>query len=143
MKEKVLVSACLLGVNCKYNGGNNYKEELLKKLADLEIIPFCPEIAGGLPTPRPASEINNKKVINIEGEDVTINFVKGATEALNLCQLLGIKKAILKAKSPSCGYGEVYDGTFTSKLVSGNGITAELLKENGIEVINDNVFLER
>lgn len=143
MKEKVLVSACLLGVDCKYNGSNNYKEELFNKLKEMEIIPFCPEIAGGLPTPRPASEINKQKVINNLGVDVTSNFVKGAENALKLCQLLGIKKAILKAKSPSCGFGQIYDGTFSSHLINGNGITANLLSENGIEVLNDIEFLER
>lgn len=143
MKEKVLVSACLLGVNCKYNGGNNFKEELLNKLKDKEIIPFCPEIAGGLSTPRPASEIQGDKVLNIEGHDVTDNFKRGASEALHLCELLGIKKAILKAKSPSCGYGLIYDGTFSSKLTTGNGITANLLQENGIEVISDQEYIER
>lgn len=137
MKEKILVSACLLGVNCKYNGENNYHEEILTKFYDKEIIPFCPEIAGGLSTPRPASEINNHQVINNLGEDVTSNFQRGADETLKLCQLLGIKKALLKAKSPSCGYGQIYDGTFSSKLIDGNGITANLLKENGIEILTE------
>ncbi len=142
MKEKVLVSACLLGVNCKYNGKNNYKEELVTKLKGREIIPFCPEIVGGLTTPRLAAEVRDGKVVNEKGVDVTDNFVRGANETLRLCQLLGIKKAILKAKSPSCGYGKIYDGTFSSNLVDGNGITAELLIQNGIDVIDDNLFLE-
>lgn len=135
MKEKILVSACLLGVDCKYNGGNNYSEEVMEFLKDYEIIPICPEIMGGLQTPRPASEIKENKVININNEDVTANFKKGAEEALKLAKLLGVKKALLKKKSPSCGSGEIYDGTFSGTLISGDGITTQLLKENDIEVL--------
>ena len=136
MKEKVLVSACLLGVNCKYNGGNNFDEDILEYLKDKEIIPVCPEIFGGLTTPRPPSEIINDKVLNNEGVDVTANYNKGALETLKLARRLNVKKAILKAKSPSCGEGKIYDGTFSNTLISGDGITTRLLKENGIEVIN-------
>lgn len=135
MKEKILVSACLLGTNCKYSGGNNYSEEVTEYLKDYEIIPICPEQLGGLPTPRPASEIIGDKVINNEGTDVTSNYQKGAEEALKIAKLLGIKKALLKAKSPSCGNGKIYDGTFSGTLIDGDGITTKLLKENNIEVI--------
>lgn len=135
MKEKILVSACLLGTNCKYSGGNNYSEEVMEFLKDYEIIPICPEQLGGLPTPRPASEIIGNKVMNNEGTDVTSNYQKGAEEALKIAQLLGIKKALLKAKSPSCGNGKIYDGTFSGTLTTGDGITTKLLKENNIEVI--------
>ena len=135
MKEKILVSACLLGANCKYSGGNNYSEEVIEFLKDYEIIPVCPEQLGGLPTPRPASEIIGDKVMNNEGTDVTSNYQKGAEEALKIAQLLGIKKALLKAKSPSCGNGKIYDGTFSRILTTGDGITTKLLKENNIEVI--------
>lgn len=135
MKEKILVSACLLGTNCKYSGGNNYSEEVMEYLKDYEIIPICPEQLGGLPTPRPASEIIGDKVINNEGTDVTSNYQKGAEEALKIAKLLGIKKALLKAKSPSCGNGKIYDGTFSGTLIDGDGITTKLLKENNIEVI--------
>lgn len=135
MKEKILVSACLLGTNCKYSGGNNYREEVMEYLKDYEIIPICPEQLGGLPTPRPASEIIGDKVINNEGTDVTSNYQKGAEEALKIAKLLGIKKALLKAKSPSCGNGKIYDGTFSGTLIDGDGITTKLLKENNIEVI--------
>ena len=135
MKEIILVSACLLGVNCKYSGGNNYSEEVMEFLRDYEIIPICPEIMGGLPTPRPASEINGIKVINVNDEDVTENFKRGAEETLKLAKLLGVKKALLKRKSPSCGSGEIYDGTFSGTLKVGDGITAQLLKENDIEVL--------
>jgi uncharacterized protein YbbK (DUF523 family) len=135
MKEKILVSACLLGTNCKYSGGNNYSEEVMEYLKDYEIIPICPEQLGGLPTPRPASEIIGDKVINNKGTDVTSNYQKGAEEALKIAKLLGIKKALLKAKSPSCGNGKIYDGTFSGTLIDGDGITTKLLKENNIEVI--------
>jgi len=135
MKEKILVSACLLGTNCKYSGGNNYSEEVMEFLKDYEIIPICPEQLGGLPTPRPASEIIRDKVMNNEGTDVTSNYQKGAEETLKIAQLLGIKKALLKAKSPSCGNGKIYDGTFSGILTTGDGITTKLLKENNIEVI--------
>ena len=135
MKEKILVSACLIGTNCKYSGGNNYSEEVMEYLKDYEIIPICPEQLGGLPTPRPASEIIGDKVINNEGTDVTSNYQKGAEEALKIAKLLGIKKALLKAKSPSCGNGKIYDGTFSGTLIDGDGITTKLLKENNIEVI--------
>lgn len=135
MKEKILVSACLIGTNCKYSGGNNYSEEVMEFLKDYEIIPICPEQLGGLPTPRPASEIIGDKVMNNEGTDVTSNYQKGAEEALKIAKLLGIKKALLKAKSPSCGNGKIYDGTFSGILTTGDGITTKLLKENNIEVI--------
>ena len=136
--EKILVSACLLGINCKYNGENNKNEKVIEYLKDKEVIPICPEIMGGLPTPRVPSEILNDRVINKEGLDVTENFLKGAEEVLYLAKLLNVKKALLKAKSPSCGVGEIYDGTFTHKVISGDGITTRLLKENNIEVITEN-----
>ena len=138
--EKILVSACLLGVNCKYNGGNNYNEKVMEYLKDKEIIPVCPEIMGGLPTPRIASEIIGDRVVNKEGQDVTSNYQKGAEETLELAKKLGVKKALLKAKSPSCGYGNIYDGTFSDTLIAGNGITAELLKKNGFEILTEKDF---
>lgn len=135
MKEKILVSACLIGTNCKYNGGNNYSDEVMEFLKDYEIIPICPEQLGGLSTPRPASEIVGNNVINIEGNVVTQNYLKGAEEALKIAKMLGVKKALLKAKSPSCGNGKIYDGTFSGTLIDGDGITTKLLKENDIKVI--------
>lgn len=136
--EKILVSACLLGFNCKYNGENNKNEKVIEYLKDKEVIPICPEIMGGLPTPRVPSEILNDRVINKEGLDVTENFLKGAEEVLYLAKLLNVKKALLKAKSPSCGVGEIYDGTFTHTIIAGDGTTTKLLKENNIEVITEN-----
>ena len=135
--EKILVSACLLGINCKYDGNNNKNDKVLEYIKDKEVIPICPEIMGGLSTPRIPSEILNDKVINSEGLDVTDNFVKGANEVLYLAKLFNVKKALLKAKSPSCGVGEIYDGTFTHTKINGDGMTTRLLKENNIEVITE------
>lgn len=134
-KENVLISACLLGVNCKYSGGNNYTKqvELLKEKYNL--IPICPEIYGGLETPREPSEIVDSRVLNKKGIDVTYQFKKGAEETLKLAEFYKVKLAILKEKSPSCGFEEIYDGTFSGKLKKGNGITAELLFQNGIKII--------
>ena len=135
--KKILVSACLLGINCKYDGTNNKNDKVLEYLKDKEVIPICPEIMGGLPTPRTPSEILNNKVITKDNIDVTDNFLKGANEVLYLAKLFDVKKALLKAKSPSCGVGEIYDGTFTHTKIEGDGITTRLLKENNIEVITE------
>lgn len=135
-KEKILVSACLLGVNCKYNGGNNASDKVDEFLKSYEIIPICPEIMGGLPTPRVAAEQKGDKVITQDGKDVTEQYRKGAEECLFLAKKYDVKKALLKLRSPSCGYGQVYDGTFSHTLINKNGVTAELLLENGIEIIN-------
>lgn len=134
--ENVMVSACLLGVNCKYNGGNNNNEELLKLLKNKNVIPICPEIYGGLPTPRIPAEIKNGKVINKSNIDVTMQFEKGALETLKLAQKLNVKIAYLKQNSPSCGFGSIYDGTFSGNKIPGDGVTAKLLKENGIKIIS-------
>lgn len=135
IKEKILVSACLLGLNCRYDGKNNYSNEIDEFLKDYDVIPICPEIMGGLPTPRSASEKRDNKVINKEGIDVTEQYKKGANECLFLAKKYNVKKALLKLRSPSCGYGQIYDGSFNHTLIDGNGITAELLKHNGIEII--------
>ena len=135
--EKILVSACLLGTNCKYDGTNNRNEKVLSYVKDKEVIPICPEILGGLATPRIPSERGENKVLSKEGLDVTSNFKKGAEEALYLAKLFNVKKALLKAKSPSCGNGLIYDGTFTHTKKEGFGVTTELLRKNGIEVITE------
>ncbi len=131
----ILVSACLCGINCKYNGKNNYNEEVFKLVKDGLAIPVCPEQLGGLTTPRIPSEIKDGRVINKEGIDVTDNFKKGALEVLELCKKLNITKVILKSKSPSCGKGKIYNGNFDGTLVEGNGILTEILLKNNIEVI--------
>ena len=137
VKEKILISACLLGENVKYDGKNN-KIDISSLEDKYELIPFCPEVEGGLPIPRSPSEIVSNsplKLINKEGKDVTKEFVLGAKKCVELVKKEGIKKAVLKAKSPSCGVGKVYDGTFSGKLVDGDGVTVRELKKIGVEVI--------
>lgn len=134
---KYVVSACLLGDNCKYNGGNNYNENVCKFLSNKEYIKVCPECLGGLSIPRLPSEIIGDKVINSSNIDVTLNYKKGAEETLKICQNENINCAIMKSRSPSCGCGKIYDGTFSKKLVDGDGITVRLLKEHGIKVLSE------
>ena len=143
----ILVSACLAGINCKYNGRNNYIEVFEKMVAKGEAIPVCPEQLGGCPTPRPAVEIQGGTgadvldgrctAIRKNGEDVTDKLIKGAEETLKIAQTAGVDRAVLKARSPSCGCGAIYDGSFTGKLRKGNGVTAELLLRNGIRVTTE------
>lgn len=133
----ILVSSCLLGLACRFDGKSKPHAKVLELAKNETLIPFCPECYGGLPIPRPPSEIKGDRVVSAEGADVTAQYRKGAEEALRLCRMLGIKKAILKARSPSCGSGAVYDGSFTKTLIPGDGITAALLKANGIEVITE------
>jgi uncharacterized protein YbbK (DUF523 family) len=135
--ETILVSACLLGVNCKYSGGNNLCPQVLKLKEKYHLIPVCPEQLGGLPTPRPASECQGEQVVSCRGQDVTAAFLSGAQEAVKLAQEFGCKKAVLKARSPSCGLGEIYDGTFTGTKVPGDGVTARMLKKAGLEVCTE------
>lgn len=135
-KQKILVSACLLGINCKYDGTNNEDEGVIKYLKDKEIIPICPEQLGGLSTPRIPSERRNGQVITKKGNIVTENYKKGAIEVLNLAKKLNIKRALLKSKSPSCGKEEIYDGSFSHTLIKRPGVTTELLLKHGIEVIS-------
>lgn len=143
----VLVSACLLGIKCRYDGATASNMALLDLAAGGHVIPVCPEQLGGCPTPRSRSEIRDGTgagvlagkctVDSITGEDMTERFTKGAQETLKIAKACGVKKAILKARSPSCGFGEIYDGTFTGTLREGNGVTAELLHQNGIEVTTE------
>ena len=139
MKEALLISACLLGTNCKYNGGNNALPE--EKLAVLReryrLVPVCPERDGGLPTPRLPSERLGERVLNRAGEDVTEAFRRGAAHAPETAEREGCRIALLKERSPSCGSGKIYDGSFTSTVIAGDGITAELLKQNGIRVLGE------
>lgn len=139
MKKKVLISSCLLGVNCRYDGGSNkLPDEKLKELREkYELIPVCPECYGGLTTPRIPSERRDGKVFSKLGVDVTVEFTKGAEAALYLAELLGAELAILKENSPSCGSGTIYDGSFSGTLTEGDGVTAELLKKHDITVIGE------
>lgn len=136
-KENIIVSACLLGVNCKYNGGNNSCEKIIKLQEKYNIITICPEVDGGLTTPRIPSEIVGNKVINKAGLDVTKEYLKGASIALEKSLSNNVKFAVLKAKSPSCGCGLIYDGTFTHNLINGDGVTTKLLKEHNIQVYTE------
>ncbi len=138
--EKILISACLLGISSRYDGKSKktVDGETLEKLSSkYELVPFCPEIYGGLPTPRVPSERMSNEVFMKDGTCVTDNYNKGASEALLLCRTLDIKKAILKEKSPSCGKGQIYDGSFTGTLTEGNGVTTDLLLKNNIEVFTE------
>ena len=134
----ILVSACLVGENCKYNGDNNKNEKVLEFLKDKEYIKICPEVMGGLPTPRPPSEIKGDKVFNIKGENVTKNFILGGKYALEIAKNKKPELIILKAKSPSCGLGQVYDGSFSATLKEGNGIACQMLIDNGFKIITEN-----
>ncbi|MBR3153232.1 MAG: DUF523 domain-containing protein [Clostridia bacterium] len=136
----ILVSGCLVGLNCKYSGGNNFNQEIFNLVKEGKAIPVCPEQLGGLATPRNTAEIKvingERRVITNKGEDVTEQFERGAEEVLRLAKELGVTKAILQARSPSCGVGKIYSGNFDKTLVDGDGVTARILKENGIEVMN-------
>jgi len=140
--ETILVSACLLGDNTKYDGRNNYdkKIEIVKK--NYDIIPICPEILGGLKTPRLKSEIKNGVVINEKGKNVTKYFTDGANKVINIVKYLHIKKAILMDRSPSCGVNKVYNGYFVSRLIDGKGITTQKLIENGVSCFTLDEFIE-
>ena len=133
---KIAVSACLLGDNCKYNGGNNYSEKVAEFVKGHDIIPVCPEIMGGLPTPRKPSEIVNGIVKHKDGSSVDAEFRKGAELALNKVITNGVDLVILQSRSPSCGVKQIYAGTFSGTLIPGQGIFAELLKENNIRVLD-------
>ena len=141
---KVLISACLLGVRCRYDGGDSRNEAAIKQQKKYEFVPVCPEESGGLPTPRPPAEIiggdgdavldGKAKVMTADGTDVTDAYLKGARHALEVAQSSGATHVILKARSPSCGCGDIYDGTFSGNLTSGDGVTTALLKRHGITV---------
>lgn len=137
---KVLVSACLMGENVRYDGGNNLLYH--DRLKEIDIVLCCPEVDGGLSVPRVPSEIYDDKVMNREGKEVTKYFVKGANIALDLVKKYDIKVAILKANSPSCGNEFVYDGTFSKTLKKGQGITVSLLEKHGVTVFNEHQLTE-
>lgn len=137
---RILVSACLLGCNCRYDGGNNARPEViaLANHPDVELIPVCPEQLGGLCTPRTPSERRNGGVFARDGTDVTANFVRGCSETLALSRAFSCKAALLKLRSPSCGVGHIYDGSFTSRLIPGDGVTAQALRQAGLAVFGEN-----
>lgn len=134
---KILISACLLGLPCRYDGASK-PQPWGKALAErYELVPVCPEQLGGLPTPRAPSERQGTWVVRNDGTDVTAEYRRGAEATLELCRLLGCETAILKERSPSCGHGRIYDGTFTGSLTDGDGVTAELLLSHGIRVLGE------
>ena len=133
---KIMVSACLLGENCKYSGGNNLKPELVRLLSGHTVIPVCPEVLGGLPVPRIPAEIVNGTVINREGESVDAAFRLGAEKALDAARREKPDLMVLQSRSPSCGVKEIYDGTFSGKKIPGRGIFAELAVQAGFRVMD-------
>ncbi len=133
----ILVSACLLGENCKYSGGNNRHEAVCRFLEGKEYVSFCPEQAGGLPTPRQPSECREDRVFSRDGEDVTEAFSLGAERAWTLCRERQVTMAILKEGSPSCGSRYIYDGSFSGRKIPGKGVTARILEERGIPVVGE------
>lgn len=137
--ERLLISACFLGKNCKYSGGNNAlpRETMTALRERYRLVPVCPETAGGLPIPREPSERVPGGVIGRSGGDVTAEFEKGGETARRLAELFGCKKALLKERSPSCGSGTIYDGTFSDVLIPGDGVATEKLKEAGIVVYGE------
>jgi len=148
-----LISACLVGINCKYDGENNLPDldpEILEEYKQGKLIPVCPEQLGGLATPRTPAQIQNAsgedvldgkvKILTEKGADLTEQFVKGAKEVLKIAKMLNIKEAVFKQRSPSCGCGQIYDGTFTKTVKRGDGVTTALLKRNGIKIKTEENF---
>ncbi len=133
---KIIVSACLTGDNCKYNGGNNLNQKLMTFLQGHETIKVCPEVLGGLPTPRPSAEIVDGQVMNTEGKNITKEFSLGAKKAFEIVQKEKPDLIILQSRSPSCGVKEIYDGTFSGKKIPGHGLFAELCLKAGYQVLN-------
>lgn len=142
-----IVSACFLGIRCRHDGNTKPNEKVIALMNNEVLIPVCPEQLGGLPTPRARGEIDgtsgdnvidgNGKVIDPDGNDVSMHYLKGAEEVLRIARICSVKEAILKQKSPSCGCGYIYDGTFSGKLKEGDGVTTAFLKKNGINVISE------
>lgn len=135
--EKIIVSACLLGIPCRYDGKSKPVEQVIALKSKFELIPVCAEVLGGLSTPRISAEIVGDRVIRTDGVDVTYEYNKGASEALKIAKENGCRIAILKSKSPSCGKGKIYDGTYTRTLIDGNGILTSLFIKNHIKVYSE------
>ncbi len=136
----ILVSACLLGVNCRYNGGGELAPGILELMERCHLVPVCPEIMGGLATPRTPAERRDGRVVTRDGQDVTGAYARGAEEAVRLTKLYRCRCALLKERSPSCGSGRIYDGTFTRKLIPGDGVTAARLREEGVTVYGESAI---
>ncbi|ANF82830.1 hypothetical protein A3K93_11960 [Acinetobacter sp. NCu2D-2] len=152
MSKRYFISACLLGHKVRYDGKDCLVQDILNHLLPQQYVTLCPEIAGGLPTPRPAAEIQfgsgqivlerKISILNILHEDVSEAFIQGAYAALKVAQDFQVTHAILKANSPSCGSGLIYDGSFSGNKISGDGVTAALFKQHGIVVLTEDEFLQ-
>lgn len=138
----LLISACLMGIKCRYDGGRKPVDCLDELMEKHVLVPVCPEVLGGLPTPRTPSERIGNRVLMKDGQNVTDHFRRGAEEALRIAQMSGCTCALLKERSPSCGSGTIYDGTFTGNLCSSDGVCAQLLKEHGIKVLGESMAQE-
>lgn len=136
-RETLLVSACLLGVKCRYDGGDCRLPAAAGLMERYTLVAVCPEVLGGMPTPRTPAEIRGDRVVSIDGEDRTGKFRLGAERTLAAARRVGARKALLKSHSPSCGNDGVYDGTFSGRIVPGRGTAAALLRENGVEVFSE------
>lgn len=132
--KMILVSACLIGMSCRYDGSDNKNEKVLKYLEGKTWMPVCPEQMGGLKTPRDPAEIIKDRVVTKSGQDVTAEFVRGADEVARLARMVGANKAILKSRSPSCGSGHIYDGSFSKRLIAGDGLTTRALMKMNLLV---------
>jgi uncharacterized protein YbbK (DUF523 family) len=133
---RIVISACLCGVNCKYNGKNNYSKKAMEYIKGHEVTMVCPEELGGMETPRDCAEIKNGRVVNSRGEDVHDKFLTGARKAASIAKANGAETAVLQSRSPSCGVKQIYDGSFTGRLIKGQGLFAKELIKNGITVID-------
>ena len=140
---KIAVSACLLGHNCKYSGGNNRSQKVLDYIEGHEVIPVCPEVTGGMPTPRVPVELKDSKAINRDGEDVTEFFQRGVEKTMEKLDGQNIDLAILQPRSPSCGCKQIYDGTFTKTLIDGKGMFARALEKAGIPMMDETEVPEK
>ena len=144
-KMKIIISACLAGDNCKYNGGNNFNQKLMDFLKGHQVIKVCPEVFGGLPVPRPSAEIVNGQVINTEGRNITKEFTLGAQKAFEIVKKENPDLIILQSRSPSCGIKHIYDGTFSGRKIPGQGLFARLCIKAGYRVLDiedfDQAFL--
>lgn len=143
MNEIIVVSACLAGIRCKWNGKASPCAKVISLVKQGKAIPVCPEQLGGLQTPRPAAEIRKGRVVDAKGNDYTAAFAKGAKEGLKIAKMAKCRVAVLRPKSPSCGCGLVYDGTFSGKLKKGDGVFAAMLKRNGIRAVCESEFRNR
>jgi uncharacterized protein YbbK (DUF523 family) len=136
-RPALLVSACLLGTQCNHEGGHSRRPAVEALAATYRLVPICPEVCGGLSTPRPAAERVGDRVRTVDGDDVTDAYLRGAQVAVDLARAVGAERAVLKARSPSCGSAQIYDGTFSRTLRDGEGTTAEALRAEGIEVVSE------